>query len=212
MAIKAPPKRDKPDSPIAYARRWLSYEIPKREPRSLAFAFAIAAKGYGLTEDGVRSELISTGLFSEGSTTIERAIANAWGNATGEFQKGKSWPEPDITEVERIVAAYPRVTLDALRQSPRNRASTYTQAQIIEAITYLKQLVCFGCGESNPEVSPVETLLGNKSDLPKWEFIVANPMTKRSGWTKPTPDKSDRLRAIGRLSKPCYGKCSETTS
>jgi hypothetical protein len=182
------------ETPIEKARKWFGWPPQQnRPPKSLAFAFSIAAKGYGLTEDEVRTELMLTGRFSEGSTTVERAIANAFGNTSGVFQSGSAWPEPDVAEVERIVAAYPRVTLNTLRQSPRNRTSTYTQAQIIEAITYPKQLVCAGLSFDTPMVWPVETILDKRSDLlPKWEFIVANPMTKRSGRTKPTPGKPSR--------------------
>jgi len=181
-------------NPLDKARKWFGWPAQQnRTPQSLAFAFAIAAKGYGLTEGEVRTELMLTGKFAEGSTTVERAIANAWGNVSGVFQSSAQWPEPNVAEVERVVAAYPRVTLNTLRQSPRNRASTYTQAQIIEAITYPKQLVCAGLSFDTPMVFPIETILGKRSDLlTKWEFIVANPMTKRSGRTKPAPGKPAR--------------------
>lgn len=179
-SIAVPPK----PTPIERAKRWLSYEIPKREPRSLAFAFAIAAKGYGLTEDEVRAELMLTGRFNEGSTTIERAISNAWGNTTGEYSKGAAWPSPNIQEVERVVAES-RITVETLRQGRRNRVSDYSQAQIIESLFYPKAPVCVGLCKDGAMTLPLETILGKRSDLlTKWQFLCANPMRARTGKVK----------------------------
>jgi hypothetical protein len=180
MPIIAIPK----PTPIEKARKWFDWPAQKnRTPQSLAFAFAIAAKGYGLSESEVRAELMAGGRFAEGSTTVERAIKNAWGNVTGEYQKGKSWPEPDVAEVERIVAEYPGIGLPSLPASPNNRVSTYSQAQIIESLYYPKALVCWGESKAKAVVESLEILLQPKAgarDLTKLEFILPNPMRSRS--------------------------------
>jgi hypothetical protein len=151
-----------------------------------------ALQGFGFSPDEALEMLVKHWPGERKEGACEDVVAFVYGTDPQSAGAG-SWPEPDVAETERIVGAYPNVNVDTLRQSPRNRASDYTQAQIIEVITYPKQLVCAGLAFNAPTVWPVETLLGKRSDLlPKWEFIVANPMSKRIGRTKGAYDKPPR--------------------
>ena len=89
------------------------------------------------------------------------------------------WPEPDVFEVERIVAGYPGIGLHSLSGSTTNRVSTYAQAQIIESLYYPKALACWGESKTKAVVESIEILL--QRDLTKPQFILCNPMRSRAG-------------------------------
>jgi hypothetical protein len=195
--LAARKKREEPKTPIERAKRWLSYELPKpnrADPRSLAFAFAIAAKGYGLTEEEVRVELILTGRFSEGSTTIERAIANACGSVTGEYKKGAAWPSPNIPEVEGIVASS-KLTVASLVNSPNNRLfdDWLGPYEALSTLFYPKCLVCVGSLESSVTM-PIGNLSQRGDSIYDLEYIVPNPMARLTGKVKDGERNSKRCR------------------
>ena len=189
MKGKAPTKQDRADTRL----RCTDPENDSRGPRRGWMAQLRAMKDCYLFEAEEAEAWARTKKeWKEGR--LEEMIALIWGTTLGvDGAGGSKYPDPDVAETERIVAVYPSVNLDTLRKSPRNRASDYTQAQIIEAITYPKQLICAGLAFNAPTVWPIETILGKRSELlPMWEFIVANPMSKRMGRTKGTHDKPPR--------------------
>src|ERR1700693_2963245 len=160
---------------------------PTSGRRKGALGYVRALKdAYGFTDPDEALAKLSehyTGDWEPG--VLEGIVSYIFGTSpTGTDGAGR-WPEPDVAETERIVAAYPVINVDTLRRSSRNRASDYSQAQIIESLFYPKALVCIGMSREAAMVWPIETVTGKRSDqLPKWEFIVANPMRAQSGKVK----------------------------
>lgn len=82
--------------------------------------------------------------------------------------------------MERVVALYPGIGLEYLRTTTTNEVSDYSQAEIIRSLYFPKALVCWGIGEDDPGTNePIESLL--ERDLSQLEYILPNPMRKRSG-------------------------------
>lgn len=117
---------------------------------------------------------------------IHRAIAFGYGDPDVGGEDGSvasSWPDPNVTKVEDLVASYPTFNVQTLRGHASNQIASYGSSySMIEKLFYPKALVCAG-EDFFPAVT--RSLENYRAvDPKKFQFIVANPMAKRSGKTK----------------------------
>jgi hypothetical protein len=89
---------------------------------------------------------------------IRRAVERKYTGQLGEHTESISkWPEPDITEVERIVADSTHNVAN-LTGSSTDQVGNYSLDQMLQAINYSKQLVCYGISREAANVAPIETI------------------------------------------------------
>jgi hypothetical protein len=130
--------------------------------------------------DAMMAHVGDKNLNEDREFDIRRAVERKYKGQLGEHTESISkWPEPDIAEVERIVADSTQ-TVANLTGSSTNQVGNYSLNRILEAITYPRQLVCYGISREAANVAPIETILKNPHKV-NFQFVVPNPMRKRTG-------------------------------
>jgi hypothetical protein len=130
--------------------------------------------------DAMIAHVGDANLNADRESDIRRAVERKYTGQLGEHTESISkWPEPDIAEVERIVAASHQ-TVASLTGSHTNQVGNYSLDRILEAITYPRQLVCYGISREAANVAPIETIFKNPHKV-NFQFVVPNPMRKRTG-------------------------------
>jgi hypothetical protein len=136
-------------------------------------------------EPGVAFNLIRSGVADCGREVpdreINRAIALATGSAPNrQGESSLAWPKPDAGKVRQLVEEYPTFDVEALRQHSSNQINGYGMPySVLERLFYPKALVCAGTEFDKAETRSLESYI--PLDRKAFQFVVPNPMSKRSG-------------------------------
>ena len=132
------------------------------------------------------------GRTPEGNDVVN---AIAWGtgrkaNVTGRGvgAQGPKYPQPDPAETDRVVQAMDGYFLQNINHEGGNVADEYkgNAYGILERLYHRTALVCTGRDFYTPITRSLTMMRG--IDLTRMEFIVPNPMSKRSGKTQQDKD------------------------
>jgi hypothetical protein len=136
----------------------------------------------------VAYQVIRSGVEDCGRTVSDREINRAITRAYGAPVSGNtgahgasSWPKPDVSQVERLVAEYPEFNVEVMRGHELNRAGMYAENLygILEKLFFPKSLLCIGTDTFSPMAISLDRLKRRNPQM--FQFIVPSPMTKRSG-------------------------------